>query len=55
MSAPRNPSADMDPDYAWAVGDHWLTDGDDELDVDRIPARPHCGGGAEAEPVFEDA
>ncbi|GEM_PF-5371556 len=26
MTAPRNtPSAGIDPEYAWAVGDHWLT------------------------------
>lgn len=55
MRAPSAILNDADQDYFWAVGDRWLTDGDDELDVDRIPARPHCGGGAEEKPVFEDA
>lgn len=58
MTARRNlhsPSAGIDPAYAWAVGDRWLIDrGDDELDAEQ--ARPRIsGGGAEAEPVFEDA
>lgn len=56
MTAPRNlpsPSAGIDPDYRWAVGDRWLTDGDDELDAEGTPARPH-GGGAEAV-ALEDA
>jgi hypothetical protein len=55
MSAPRNsPSAGIDPDYAWAVGDHWLTDGDDEQDAERSPHRGG-GGGAESDLVFEGA
>ncbi len=47
MTAPRNlpsPRDVVDPEYAWAVGDIWLTDGADELDAERAPARPHGGG-----------
>ncbi len=45
MTTPHHtPSAGIDPDYAWAVGDIWMTDGDDDLDAERAPARPDGGG-----------
>ena len=41
MTVPRDtPSAGIDPDYAWAVGDHWLTDGDDDLDAAKASRSP---------------
>lgn len=55
MSAPSAILNDADQGYSWAVGDRWLIDrGDDEQDADRCQPRI-SGGGAEAEPVFEDA
>lgn len=53
--ASRNPSATVDPDYAWAVGDHWLIDRDgDDLECGSLE-EPHLRGGAEAELALEDA
>ncbi len=53
--ASRNPSAGIDPDYSWAVGERWLIDRDgDELNADCVA--PHLrGGGSEAEFALEGA
>jgi hypothetical protein len=48
VTAPRNnPSAGVDPAYAWTVGDHWPFDRDGD-DLDAEQTRSRISGGAEA-------